>query len=101
MGLFTATAWRSAHAELSGSSNVARRRPAILIAEFADAVVGRGLHRRTGLFLIIDWLQQRNVRALPWWGSAYLIGASAMAMGTMPEPLIKLPAAVPGALTFL
>ncbi|HMA56554.1 MAG TPA: hypothetical protein VKP52_07525 [Pseudolabrys sp.] len=48
-----------------------------------------------GLFLIIDWLQQRNVRALPWWGSAYLIGASAMAMGTMPEPFIKLPAAVP------
>ena len=54
-----------------------------------------------GLFLIIDWMQQRNVRALAWWGSAYLIGASAMALGTMPAPLIKLPAAVPGALTFL
>jgi diguanylate cyclase (GGDEF)-like protein len=54
-----------------------------------------------GLFLIIDWLQQRNVRALAWWGSAYLIGASAMALGTMPAPFIKLPAAVPGALTFL
>ena len=35
-----------------------------------------------GLFLIIDWMQQRNVRALAWWGSAYLIGASAMALGT-------------------
>lgn len=23
-----------------------------------------------GLFLIIDWLQQRNIRALAWWGSA-------------------------------
>jgi len=54
-----------------------------------------------GLFLIIDWMQQRNVRALAWWGSAYLIGASAMALGTMPAPLIKLPAAVPGALIFL
>ena len=54
-----------------------------------------------GLFLIIDWMQQRNVRALAWWGSAYLIGASAMALGTMPAPFIKLPAAVPGALTFL
>ena len=53
-----------------------------------------------GLFLIIDWMQQRNVRALAWWGSAYLIGASAMA-GTMPAPFIKLPAALPGALTFL
>ena len=29
-----------------------------------------------GVFLIIDWLQQRNVRALAWWGSAYLIGAA-------------------------
>jgi diguanylate cyclase (GGDEF)-like protein len=54
-----------------------------------------------GLFLIIDWLQQRNVRALAWWGSAYLIGASAMALGSMPTPLIQLPPAVPGALTFL
>lgn len=54
-----------------------------------------------GLFLIIDWMQQRNVRALAWWGSAYLIGASAMALGTMPAPFIKLPTAVPGALTFL
>ncbi|HEY6022915.1 MAG TPA: GGDEF domain-containing protein [Pseudolabrys sp.] len=54
-----------------------------------------------GLFLIIDWLQQRNVRALAWWGSAYLIGASAMALGSMPTQLIKLPPQVPGALTFL
>lgn len=54
-----------------------------------------------GLFLIIDWMQQRNVRALAWWGSAYLIGASAMALGTMPTPIIQLPPIVPGALTFL
>ena len=53
-----------------------------------------------GLFLIIDWMQQRNVRALAWWGSAYLIGASAMALGTMPTPIIQLPPIVPGALTF-
>jgi diguanylate cyclase (GGDEF)-like protein len=54
-----------------------------------------------GLFLIIDWMQQRNVRALAWWGSAYLIGASAMALGTMPTPVVQLPPIVPGALTFL
>ena len=54
-----------------------------------------------GLFLIIDWMQQRNVRALAWWGSAYLIGASAMALGTMPTPVIQLRPIVPGALTFL
>src|SRR5262245_4630296 len=54
-----------------------------------------------GLFLIIDWMQQRNVRALAWWGSAYLIGASAMALGTMPTPVVQLPPIVPGTLTFL
>lgn len=46
-----------------------------------------------GLFLIIDWLQQRNIRALAWWGSAYLIGASSIALGSMPSSLIKLPPA--------
>src|SRR5689334_17699637 len=54
-----------------------------------------------GIFLIIDWMQQRNVRALAWWGSAYLIGASGIALASMPTPLIELPAVVPGALTFL
>ncbi|HET9716306.1 MAG TPA: GGDEF domain-containing protein [Pseudolabrys sp.] len=54
-----------------------------------------------GLFLIIDWLQQRNVRALAWWGSAYLIGASSMALWSVPAPLFRLPPEVPGALTFL
>lgn len=54
-----------------------------------------------GLFLIIDWLQQRNVRALAWWGSAYLIGASSMALWSTPDPFFRLPPAVPGALTFL
>ena len=46
-------------------------------------------------------MQQRNVRALAWWGSAYLIGASGMALASMPDPIITLPPVVPGALTFL
>jgi len=65
------------------------------------SLVAVGIAGLLGLFLIIDWMQQRNVRALAWWGSAYLIGASAMALGTMPAPFIKLPPQVPGALTFL
>ena len=65
------------------------------------SLVAVGIAGLLGLFLIIDWMQQRNVRALAWWGSAYLIGASAMALGTMPGPFIKLPPQVPGALTFL
>src|ERR1700730_8366176 len=54
-----------------------------------------------GLFLIIDWLQQRNVRALAWRGSAYLIGASSIAQGNMTSPLINFPREVPGELPFL
>ena len=37
-----------------------------------------------GLFLIFAWLQQRNIRALAWWGSAYLIGASSIAFWGAP-----------------
>ena len=54
-----------------------------------------------GLFLIFAWLQQRNVRALAWWGSAYLIGASSMALWSAPAPLFALPTAVPAALIFV
>ena len=32
-----------------------------------------------GLFLTFAWLQERDTRALAWWGSAYLLGASALA----------------------
>jgi diguanylate cyclase (GGDEF)-like protein len=54
-----------------------------------------------GLFLIFAWLQQPSVRALAWWGSAYLIGASSMASWSVPRPLFELPTAVPAALIFV
>ncbi len=54
-----------------------------------------------GVLLIFAWLQQRNVRALAWWGSAYLIGASSIALWCAPTPLYRLPIEVPQALTFL
>ncbi len=54
-----------------------------------------------GLLLIIAFLQQRNVRALAWWGSAYLIGASSMALWSMPKPMYELPTALPAALIFV
>ena len=38
-----------------------------------------------GLFLILAWLQQRDMRALAWWGSAYLIGASSLALWAAPR----------------
>ncbi len=54
-----------------------------------------------GLLLVLTWLQQRNVRALAWWGAAYLIGASSMALWSAPAPLFKLPPEVPAALIFV
>lgn len=54
-----------------------------------------------GLFLIFAWLQQRNIGALAWWGSAYLIGASSIALWGAPSPLVKLPPELAEALIFV
>jgi diguanylate cyclase (GGDEF)-like protein len=54
-----------------------------------------------GLLLIFAWLQQRSARSLAWWGSAYLIGASSIALWGAPAPLYDLPKSWLEALTFL
>ena len=54
-----------------------------------------------GILLLFAWVQQRNVRALAWWGSAYLIGASSIALWGAPAPLFAIPTELPQALTFL
>ena len=54
-----------------------------------------------GLLLISAWLQQRSVSALAWWGSAYLLGASSLALWGAPTPLFKLPSEVALALMFV
>jgi diguanylate cyclase (GGDEF)-like protein len=54
-----------------------------------------------GLLLIFAWLQQRNVRSLAWWGSAYLIGASSIALWAAPSLFYEIPREIPQALTFV
>lgn len=54
-----------------------------------------------GLFLIFAWAQQRDARALAWWGSAYLIGAASMTLWGQQAPIVRVPPEVPGALFFL
>jgi diguanylate cyclase (GGDEF)-like protein len=54
-----------------------------------------------GLLLAMTWVQQRSTRALAWWGAAYMIGASSMAMWSAPAPMFKLPSALPAALIFV
>src|SRR5664279_2038124 len=53
-----------------------------------------------GLFLIFAWLRQRDMRALAWWGSAYLIGASSIALWGAPK-LFKVPPEFAEALIFV
>ena len=54
-----------------------------------------------GLFLVLAWLQQRDMRALAWWGAAYLIGASSLALWAAPRPFIEVPREVPFAMIFV
>jgi diguanylate cyclase (GGDEF)-like protein len=54
-----------------------------------------------GLFLIFAWLTERSVRALAWWGAAYLIGASSLALWSAPAPFFRVPAELPAALIFV
>jgi diguanylate cyclase (GGDEF)-like protein len=54
-----------------------------------------------GLLLISAWLQQRDVRALAWWGSAYLIGAAAITLWGAPQPIVKLTPSLAEAMVFI
>ena len=54
-----------------------------------------------GAFLIFVWLQQRSVRAFAWWGSAYLIGASSIALWSAPQQMYPIPPAIPAAFIFI
>ena len=54
-----------------------------------------------GLFLIIAWLQERDTRALAWWGVAYLIGASSIALWGTPAPFLPIPPSLSGVLIFV
>ena len=62
--------------------------------------VGVCLAAMLGLFLLFAWLQQRRVRALAWWGSAYLIGACSLALWSAPH-IAMVPPEIPPALIFI
>jgi diguanylate cyclase (GGDEF)-like protein len=64
------------------------------------AFVAVGLADLLGLFLVLCWLQERAVRALAWWGSAYLIGAFSLTLWLTPMAR-QLPPEIPEALTLI
>jgi len=78
----------------SGAQSTALDMPTLLFVAVCIAAM-------LGLFLVFTWLQQRSVRSLAWWGAAYLIGASSMALWSAPTRLIGLPPELPAALIFI
>jgi diguanylate cyclase (GGDEF)-like protein len=54
-----------------------------------------------GVFLLAAWLQDRSVRAMAWWGSAYLIGAAAVVLWAMERTTAFFMADVPNAMLFI
>lgn len=63
------------------------------------AFVSIALAGLLGFFLLLCWMQDRDLRPLAWWGSAYLIGGASMAIWVTPAHRIYLPSEVPEALT--
>ncbi len=63
--------------------------------------IATGITLLLGVFLLVLWLQEREVRALAWWGAAYLMGASAvMLWGSKDASALIMPEA-PSALLFI
>ena len=54
-----------------------------------------------GLFILAVWMQERSTRALAWWGAAYLIGGSAVALWNAQDPTALIAPFVPNALLFI
>src|ERR1700712_3655504 len=55
-----------------------------------------------GLVMLFAWIGDRSIRALAWWGSAYVIGGSSVALwSSQNAPQALLPAGRPRALLFV
>ena len=54
-----------------------------------------------GVFLLVLWLQDRTVRALAWWGGAYLIGTAAVTLWSAQGAFGLITPEMPNALLFI
>jgi diguanylate cyclase (GGDEF)-like protein len=54
-----------------------------------------------GVFILVVWVQERGTRALAWWGAAYLMGGSAVALWGALEGTTPIVQALPNALLFI
>ncbi len=53
-----------------------------------------------GVFLLLIWVQERGIRALAWWGAAYLMGGSAVALWGTQGDLPWINSTIPNLLLF-
>jgi diguanylate cyclase (GGDEF)-like protein len=63
--------------------------------------VATGLTGLLGVFLLVLWIQERSVRALGWWGAAYLMGAAAVTLWGTDDALGFVTPEMPNALLFI
>jgi diguanylate cyclase (GGDEF)-like protein len=63
--------------------------------------VATGITALLGMFLLVLWIQERGMRALGWWGAAYVMGAAAVAMWGLQQKYPLLAPEVPNALLFI
>ena len=54
-----------------------------------------------GVFLLLLWIQERSIRALAWWGAAYLIGGSAVGLWSAQDTISWLAPEAPNTLLFI
>ncbi|HZL29529.1 MAG TPA: GGDEF domain-containing protein [Pseudolabrys sp.] len=54
-----------------------------------------------GLVLLLNWVQQPGVKALAWWGAAYLIGAISVALWSVPGSHAGLAGELPSTMIFM
>ena len=54
-----------------------------------------------GVFLLLVWIQERGIRALAWWGAAYLIGGSAVGLWSAHGAIAQFVPEAPNALLFI
>ena len=54
-----------------------------------------------GVFLLLIWVQERAVRALAWWGAAYLMGGSAVTLWGAQSTLPFITPEMPNVLLFI
>jgi diguanylate cyclase (GGDEF)-like protein len=78
-----------------------RPRTAMVFDQSTLVTVATSITGLLGVFLLVLWLQERSMRALAWWGGAYLLGAFAVTLWGEQERFSFITPELPNALLFV